>query len=125
MTDVGKVNADLVGAARGELKPQQGIVAQPLQHLPMGDGRSPPFEIRDRHFFQPRRMPTNGRVYRAMLRLGCAVDDAVIEALGGFGFDLLLKMLEGVIGFRHDDRAASVFIQPMDNARPFNPANPG
>ncbi len=107
---MGEVDADLVGAARGELKFQQGIVAQPFQHLPMGDGRSPPFEIRDRHFFQPRRMPSDGRVYRAMLRLGCAVDDAVIEALGSFGSDLLLKMLEGMIGFRHDDRAAGVFI---------------
>ena len=79
-TDMGHVDANLMGASGFQFHPQQRMSAEPAQHPVMGDRR---FAARGHgHALPIHRMPTHGRIHRTA-RHRHSIDDRQIFPLNG------------------------------------------
>jgi hypothetical protein len=114
MTHRRQLHADLVSASGAEVEVEDGPVASALPHAVPGDR-------------QPPRLPgTHAEVAvlgetaleRAFLLAHAPFDHRHVDALDVAGLELRLQTALGALGFREDDQARGVAVQPMDDEEP-------
>ena len=112
-----EMHADLMGAARVQLRLHQRGGIQPLEHAPARVRRATGMVVADGHAFAMRRMPRNGGTDFTRFTREFAAHDGDVDF-----FDLPSGKLGGkrhvrFIIFGHDQAAAGFLVEPVDNAR--------
>lgn len=79
----------------------------------------------DRHFLAVIRMPSDGQVNIETVRIYPAPDQDTVNFFEAPGLEGLDQVLMGQIVFGHDQAAAGVFIEPVDDARSFDSPDSG
>lgn len=133
MAEMGEVDADLVGAAGLELTGEQGgdrlavLTREALDHPPMGHGVTA--ALAHRHFLSGVRMPVDRLIDGAAFPVRHAPDKGHVAAahLAGAAMvgELRRQRLVGAVVLGGHHQSGGVLVEPMDNARPPDPADAG
>ncbi len=117
MAEEGGMDTNLVGAPGAEAELHQAVMADTFADFPVGDGGTTPFFDRhDGHSFAIDGVATDRLIDHTGFGFRCAVDEAEVFALGGFGLDLRLEVEHHLVSFGDDDRTGGVFVEAMDDA---------
>ena len=115
MTDIGHVDADLMGTTGFELHPQVGKITIGVRHEEMRNGVFAVF-LGDRHLFAVGGVPSDRRVDRTGIGLKPAVDDRLVLPRKGMAGNLFGERKVGKIVFRHDQQSARILVDPVHDA---------
>ena len=117
MPDIGHMHPNLMGAPglQPEAKVAEPLV--PLQHRKMGNRRFGVL-VGHGHLLAFDRMPADGGVHPAAVLFYISVHDRLITAVEGVFLNLFCEAGVRTITFGHNQQAAGVLINAVDNARP-------
>lgn len=130
MSDMRQMHADLVGATRLEAAADQaghGRIAEALKHLVVGNGFAGRGGARHCDLLAVGGAASQAGGNRPLTALWNAPDDGQIAplqaAVAAMGGKLLGEGLVCGVRLGHDQQAAGLLVQPVDNSRPPYPAD--
>ena len=118
------MDADLVRPPGLQLKSGVGVAGKTLQYPVMGHGRLTVL-FGNRHFFAVHRMAADGPIYISRILFQIAQQNTVIYPFHRVAFYLFGQTQVGGIGLGHQEQAAGILINAMDDARPCDTIDAG
>ena len=123
VADIGHVYPDLMGASRLQTAPHMGHPRIPGDDLPVG--HSGPSPGNHRHLLPIRRVPSDGRVHRAAVRLQVAHHQTLIRPRQRVIAELGAEPQMGGVVLGGDDETAGVPVNAVNDAGTLLPADAG
>ena len=118
-----EVDADLVRAPGVQRRLDIGGRREAFEHAEAGP-RLAPFAGGDGHAFAVRRVPRDGGLDVALVVRHDAGDEGAVELHHRAFGELLREREVGLVVLGHEQAAARVLVEAVDDARPGDPADP-